>query len=69
MKIIAGRNDSTTFLPLSHKMGGQINNYKPNVGQYLTRKQANHVHKKTELGQVINAETLQQIIRTQKTIR
>ena len=36
------------------------NNNKPCVGQYLTREQANYVYKKTELGEVINTETLQQ---------
>ena len=42
------------------KIGGQIRNNKPNAGQYLTREQANCVYKKTELGEAINAETLQQ---------
>ena len=30
------------------------------MGQYLTREQANYVYKKTELGEIINTETLQQ---------
>ena len=59
-KLITGRNDPTAFLPLSPKIGGQVNNNKPNVGQYLTREQANHVYRKTELGEVINTETLWQ---------
>ena len=42
------------------KIGGQVNNNRPNVGQYLAREQANYVYKKTELGDVINIETLQQ---------
>ena len=50
----------TAFLPLSPKIGGQVNNSKSNVGQYLTREQANHVYKKTEIGEVINTETLHQ---------
>ena len=49
-----------TFLPLSPQIGGQVNNNRPNVGQYLTREQANYVYKNTELGKVINTETLQQ---------
>ena len=57
-KLITGRNDSTTFLSLSHRIGGQINNNKPNVGQYLTRGQANHVYKKTELGEIIYSTML-----------
>ena len=37
-----------------------MNNNRPNVGQYLTREQANYIYKKTELGEVINTDTLQQ---------
>ena len=48
------------FLPLSLKIGGLVNNNKPSIEQYLTRKQANFVYKKTELGEMINSETLQQ---------
>ena len=55
-----GRNGPTTFLPLSPKIGGLINDNKPSIGQYLTRDQANFVYKKTESGEKINAETLQQ---------
>ena len=54
------RNGPTTFLPLSPKIGGMINDNKPSLGQYLTREQANFVYKKTESGQMINTETLQQ---------
>ena len=37
-----------------------MNNNKPSIGQYLTREKANFVYKKTELGEMINTETLQQ---------
>ena len=50
------------------KKGGQINNNKPNVGQYLTREQANHVYKKAELGEVINMETLQQELQQERQL-
>ena len=57
LKLITDRNDSTTFLPLIPKIGGQVNNNnKTNVSQYLTREQANYVYK-TESGKVINTET------------
>ena len=56
------------ILPLSPKIGGQINNNKPNAGQYLTREQANHVCKKTESGEVINTETLQQELEQEKQL-
>ena len=59
-KLITGRNSPTAFLPLSPKIGRQVNNNRPDIGQYLTREQANYVYKKTELGEVINIETLQQ---------
>ena len=55
-----GRNGPTTFLPLSPKIGGQGKGNYPSIGQYLTREQANFVYKKTESGEIINAETLQQ---------
>ena len=54
------RNGPTTFLPLSPKIDGLIDNNKPRIGQYLTREQANFVYKKTESGEMINTETLQQ---------
>ena len=55
-----GRNGPTTFLPLSPKIGGLINDNKHSIGQYLTREQANFVYKKTESDEIINTETLQQ---------
>ena len=35
-------------------------NNRPNIGQYLTREQTKYVYKKTQLGKVINTDTLQQ---------
>ena len=55
-----GRNGPTTFLPLSPKIGGQEKGNYPSIGQYLTREQANFVYKKTESGEIINTEILQQ---------
>ena len=54
------RNGPTAFLPLSPKIGGQEKGNYPSIGQYLTRKQANFVDKKTESGEIINTEILQQ---------
>ena len=31
-----GRDGTTAFLPLDSKIGGQINNSRPSVGQFLT---------------------------------
>ena len=49
-------------------MGGQVNNNRPNTGQYLTREQANYVYKKTEWGEEINTETLQQELEQRRQI-
>ena len=59
-KLLKGRNGPTAFLPLSPKTGGLINDNKPSIGQYLTWEHANFVYKKTESGEMINTETLQQ---------
>ena len=55
-----GRNDATVFLPLSPKIGGLMNNDEPSIGQYLTREMATFVYMKTDSGEMINTETLQQ---------
>ena len=34
-------------------------NDRPNIGQLLTREQANYVYKKVETGETINADTIQ----------
>ena len=38
-----GENGTTAFLPLDSKIGGQVRNDRPNVGQFLTREQANYI--------------------------
>ena len=55
-----GRNGPTTFLPLSPKICGLINDNKPSIAQYLTRELANFVYRKTVSDEMINTETLQQ---------
>ena len=55
-----GRDGTTTFLPLNTKIGGQINNNRPSIGQFLTREQTKYIYKKTESGEIINTETIQQ---------
>ena len=63
-----GKNDPTTFIPLSPKIGGQININKSNTSQYLTRQQANHVYKRTESGEIINTETLYQELERERQL-
>ena len=55
------RDDTTTFLPLDFSIGGQSRDSCPIVGQYLTRDQARHVHKKVEMGEMINTDMIQEI--------
>ena len=55
-----GRDGTATFLPLNTKIGGQVNDDRPSVGQFLTRKQTRCIYKKTESGEIINMETIQQ---------
>ena len=56
-----GWDDTTTFLPLDSRIGGQ-NKKSPTVGQYLTRDQTRYIYKKVEMGKVINMDTIQQEI-------
>ena len=44
-----GRDDTTTFLPLDSRTGGQ-NRDSPTVGQYLTKDQTRYIYKKVETG-------------------
>ena len=63
-----GGNGPTAFLPLNSKIGGQVNNNRPSVGQYLTREQASYVYKKTESGEIINTETIQQELEQERQL-
>ena len=54
------RDGTTTFLPLDSKIGGQVGHVNPNVGQFLTREQANYIYKKVETEEIINTDTIQQ---------
>ena len=56
------RNGTTAFLPLDSKIGGQVGYDRPNVGQFLTREQANYIYKKVETGKIINTDIIQQEI-------
>ena len=63
-----GRDDGTTFLPLDSRIGGQSRDSHPTVGQYLTRDQTKYVYKKVEMGEMINADTIQQEIEQEKQL-
>ena len=55
-KLINGRDDTATFLPLDSGIGGQSRDSHPTVGQYLIRDQARHIYKKVETGETINVD-------------
>ena len=61
------RDDTTTFLPLDSRIGGQ-NRDNPTVGQYLTRDQTRFIYKKVETGEIINTNTIQQEIEQEKQL-
>ena len=63
-----GRHDTTTFLLLDSRIGGQ-NEKSPTVGQYLTRDQTRYVYKKVEMGEDINTDIIQQEIEQEKQLR
>ena len=62
-----GRDDTTTFLPLDSRIGGQ-NRDSPTVGQYLTRDQTKYIYKKVETGEIINMDMIQQEIEQEKQL-
>ena len=62
------RDDTTTFLPLDSRIGGQNRDSCPTVGQYLTRDQTKYIYKKVETGEMINMDTIQQEIEQEKQL-
>ena len=62
-----GMDDTTTFLPLHSRIGGQ-NEKSLTVGQYLTRDQTRYIYKKVEMGEVINTDIIQQEIEQEKQL-
>ena len=62
-----GKDDTTTFLPLDSRIGGQ-NRDCPAVGQYLTRDQTKYIYKKVETGKMINTDMIQQEIEQEKQL-
>ena len=62
-----GRNNTTTFLPLNSRIGGQNRN-SLTVGQYLTRDQTKYIYKNVETGEMINTDTIQQELEKDKQL-
>ena len=63
-----GRNDTTTFLPLDLRIGGQNRDNHPMVGQYLTRDQVRYIYKEVETGGMINTDMVQQELEQEKQL-
>ena len=63
-----GRDGTTAFLPLDSKIGGQVSHDSPNVGQFMTREQANYIYKKVETGEMIITDTIQQEIELEEQL-
>ena len=53
-----GKNDSTSFLPLKSKTGGKVMYVHNKESLCLTERQANHVYKAVEKGNMINTKTM-----------
>ena len=53
-----GKNDSTPFLPLKSKTGGKVTYMHNKESLCLTERQANHVYKGMEKGNMINTKTM-----------
>ena len=67
-KLMNGRDDTTTFLPLDFRIGGQSGDSCPTVGQYLTWDQTRYIYKKVETGDMINTDMIQQEIEQEKQL-
>ena len=53
-----GKNDSTPFLPLKSKTGGKVTYIQNRNDMCLTERQADHVYKAMEKGNMINTKTM-----------
>ena len=57
-KLVKGKDDTTSFLPIDSKPGGKVSYIKNKEAMCLSEKQANYVYKKVEEGKVINTNTM-----------
>ena len=53
-----GKNDSNPFLPLKSKTGGKVTYMQDKESLCLTERQADHVYKAVEKGDIINTKTM-----------
>ena len=57
-KLVKGKDDTTSFLPIVDKTGGKISYIQNKEAMCLTEKQASYVYKKVEEGNIINTKTM-----------
>ena len=62
------RDGTNASLPLDSRIDGQVSHDRPNVGQFLTREQANYIYKKVETGEMINTDTIQEEIEQEEQL-
>ena len=63
-----GRDDTTTFLPLDSRIGGQSKESYPTMGNFLTREQTNYIYKQVETGEMINKDKIKQEIEQERQL-
>ena len=63
-----GRDGTTAFLPLDSRKGGQDRYNHPTVGQFLTREQTRYIYKKVEMGEIVNANMIEQEIEQERQL-
>ena len=57
-KLVKGKNGTTSFFPSKEKTGEKLNYIQNKVAMCLTEKQADHVYKAIEEGNMINTRTI-----------
>ena len=63
-----GMDDTTEFLPLDFRIGGQGRDNHSTVGQFLTREQTRYIYRKVETGEIINTDMIEQEIEQEKQL-
>ena len=64
-----GRDGTSAFLPLDSRIGGQVRDDSPTVGQFLTRVQTKYIYRKVKTGEIINTDMIEQEIEQEKQLR
>ena len=67
-KLMNGRDDTTTFLPLDSRIGGQGRSNHPTVGQFLTREQRRYIIQKDRDGGNIKYGSIEQNIEQERKL-